>query len=198
MAGNPQAFDGSSRRGGRRDGSGSRLIDVLSHPARVEVMRVLGNRVASPKELADELGESVGNLSYHVKYLQNAGCIEITATAPRRGAIEHYYRLTPSEEAGATALRGLIAEAVSALNAGSFDAGDERSVTWSSMELDDEGRQELAERQAAWVQELKRIEAEAAERLAGEREPSPRRFVTGTIGFETPLGHGFTGTSAKR
>jgi DNA-binding transcriptional ArsR family regulator len=185
MAGSPQAFDGSSKKGGRGDGPGSRLLDALSHPTRVEIMRVLGSRVASPKELADELGEILGNLSYHVKYLQKAGCIEITATAPRRGAIEHYYQAKPSEETGATALRGLITEAASALNAGSFDARDERALTWMSMELDDEGRQELAERQAAWVQELKRIEAEAAERLAGEREPSTERFIAGTIGFET-------------
>jgi predicted transcriptional regulator len=30
-------------------------------------------------------------VSYHVRQLENAGLIELVATEPRRGALEHYY-----------------------------------------------------------------------------------------------------------
>jgi len=150
-------------------------------------MQILHNRVASPKELAAELGKSLGKVSYHVKYLERAGCIEVTATAPRRGAIEHYYQPTPSDETAVLALRGLIAEAVRALNTGSLDCEDEQSLTWTAIELDEKGRQDLARCQAAWVKELRRIESDAAKRLADRGKPAGR-FVVGAIGFETPKG----------
>jgi DNA-binding transcriptional ArsR family regulator len=181
-----------------RGGIGDRLLRLLSHPLRIEVMRVLHNRVASPKELAEELDEKLGNVSYHVKYLRNARCIEILDTAPRRGAIEHYYQSNPGQAIAGGAFRDFVAEAVRALNAGTFDAEDGHSLCWTPMDLDDEGQRELAEHQAAWSEELRRIKAEATERLAGEREPSTRRFVAGTVGFETPPGPGFTGTSVER
>jgi hypothetical protein len=154
--------------------------------------------VASPKELAEELNEDLGNVSYHVKYLRTAGCIEILDTAPRRGAIEHYYQPNPGEEMSGAAFRDFVAEAVRALNAGRFDTEDGHSLCWTPMELDDEGQRELAEHQVAWNEELRRIKAEATERLAGKSEPSTRRFVAGTIGFETPPGPGFTGTGVER
>ncbi len=192
----PQAVAASP--GGARDGIGNRILRLLSHPLRIEVLRVLHNRVASPKELADELGENLGHVSYHFKYLRTAGCIEILDTESRRGAIKHYYRSKPGEEKSGGAFRDFVAEAVRALNAGRFDTRGGHSLSWMPMELDDQGWRELAEHRAAWSDELRRIKAEATERLAGEGEPSARRVVAGTIGFETPPGPGFTGTSAKR
>jgi predicted transcriptional regulator len=32
-------------------------------------------------------------VSYHVRQLEKAGLIELVATKPRRGALEHYYTL---------------------------------------------------------------------------------------------------------
>ena len=50
------------------------------------------NRVASPSEIAEEIGAPLGNVSYHVRFLARVGLIELTSTKPRRGAVEHYYR----------------------------------------------------------------------------------------------------------
>ncbi len=68
------------------------LIKALSHPLRAQALTILNQRVASPKEIAGELSEQVGKVSYHVKELQNLGCVELVDTAQRRGATEHYYR----------------------------------------------------------------------------------------------------------
>jgi predicted transcriptional regulator len=54
---------------------------------------------ASPKELAGQLGEKLGNVSYHVRILARLGLIELVRETPRRGAVEHHYRATPRPEA---------------------------------------------------------------------------------------------------
>lgn len=209
MAKTPRAFDATADEEDPRKGLGDRVLKVISHPVRIEVLRVLQNRVASPKELARELGESLSNVSYHFKYLRQEGCIEIVETEPRRGAVEHYYgaKASPTydekswaklsqaarEKISAIAIRNLLGEAVRALGAGTFDANEDRRLSWRPMELDERGWRELVERQAEWLEELERIETEAAERLAGE-EVSSRRVVAGAMAFETPPGPGFTPT----
>jgi len=47
-----------------------RLIKALGHPLRMSVLAILNARVASPSELAKELGEPLGNVAYHVKILE--------------------------------------------------------------------------------------------------------------------------------
>lgn len=69
-----------------------RLMKALGHPLRVRALEVLNERVASPSELARELGEPLGNVAYHVKILEENEAIELVRTAPVRGALEHFYR----------------------------------------------------------------------------------------------------------
>ena len=56
-----------------------RIVRALSHPIRHRVLVALNERVASPKELAAELGEPLGNVSYHTRVLAQLGCIELVA-----------------------------------------------------------------------------------------------------------------------
>jgi DNA-binding transcriptional ArsR family regulator len=172
----------------RSSAAGDRLLRALSHPIRIDVLRILSHQVASPKELARESGASLSDISYHVTYLREEGCIEILETEPRRGAIEHFYRITPPRsraETSAAAVRGFLGEVVLALNAGSFDAREDRHLSWMTMALDEQGWRELIERQASWLEELERIGAEAAERLAATGAPG-KPVVAGMLGFETP------------
>lgn len=68
------------------------MVKALSHELRVEILTILNERVASPNELAKELGEGLSQVSYHVKVLRDYGTITLVKTVPRRGAVEHYYR----------------------------------------------------------------------------------------------------------
>jgi DNA-binding transcriptional ArsR family regulator len=81
-----------------------RLIKALGHPVRVRALEVLNTRVASPSELAKELGEPLGNVAYHIKILEENGAIELVRTAPVRGALEHFYRASISTQIAQTAL----------------------------------------------------------------------------------------------
>ena len=66
---------------------------VLAHPLRQQLLIMLHKHgVSSPRELAERSGERLPNVSYHMRVLRDAGCIELVRTEPRRGAIEHFYR----------------------------------------------------------------------------------------------------------
>ncbi len=70
-----------------------RIARTTMHPTQVAVLRELAPAEASPNDLAERLGEPLGNVSYHVRRLQSFGLIELVRTAQRRGAIEHFYVL---------------------------------------------------------------------------------------------------------
>jgi DNA-binding transcriptional ArsR family regulator len=68
-----------------------RLVKAYAHPLRIHILGLLDNRVASPSEIAQELGTPLSNTSYHVRQLASLGLVELVDRATRRGAIEHYY-----------------------------------------------------------------------------------------------------------
>ncbi len=70
-----------------------RVVRALAHPLRVQILAALERRTASPNELAEELEAPLGNVSYHVRQLASAGLVRLVRETPRRGAVEHYYRL---------------------------------------------------------------------------------------------------------
>jgi len=69
-----------------------RQLHALSKEARMQILATLAERVASPKELADQLGEGLSRVSYHVSVLRECELIELVGKEPRRGAVEHFYR----------------------------------------------------------------------------------------------------------
>src|SRR3954466_1388733 len=71
-----------------------RIAKALAHPLRAQILQRLGEREASPGELADALREPLGVVSYHVRMLREYHCVELVRTVPRRGALQHYYRAT--------------------------------------------------------------------------------------------------------
>jgi DNA-binding transcriptional ArsR family regulator len=72
----------------------ARIAKALAHPLRARILQRLGERVASPGDLALELGAPLGVVSYHVRMLRDYDCVELVRTEPRRGALQHFYRAT--------------------------------------------------------------------------------------------------------
>ena len=67
---------------------------TLSHPLRAAILERLCDREASPIELANEMGESLPNVSYHVRALHKLGAIALVRQRQVRGAVEHTYTAT--------------------------------------------------------------------------------------------------------
>jgi DNA-binding transcriptional ArsR family regulator len=68
-----------------------KVAKAYAHPLRVHILGLLDSRVASPREIADELGAPLSNTSYHVRQLVALGLVELVGRTARRGAIEHHY-----------------------------------------------------------------------------------------------------------
>jgi DNA-binding transcriptional ArsR family regulator len=158
-----------------------RLVKGLAHPLRIQILRVLENRVASPSEIAEQIGAPLGNVSYHVRFLARVGLIELTSTKPRRGAVEHYYRAVGRVRVADKAWSqmpevvksGLISATLDqvgrAIGAAASVGGFERNdalVTRREMILDEQGFAELASELRELADRSKEIERKSAARLA--------------------------------
>jgi predicted transcriptional regulator len=73
-------------------------LTAVGHPLRIKILGALqeSDEPLSPREIATELGESLGNVSYHVRSLDALGCIVLVDWRKVRGAVQHFYRPTIS------------------------------------------------------------------------------------------------------
>jgi DNA-binding transcriptional ArsR family regulator len=73
------------------------VFDGVGHPIRLRVLIALrGRRDLSPKQLSVTLREPLGNVAYHVRKMNDSGLITETRQEPVRGALAHFYKLTPA------------------------------------------------------------------------------------------------------
>lgn len=73
------------------------IAQGLSHHLRRRLLVAVASVTrggVSPTELAKRFREPLTNVSYHVRQLEKRELIVLVDTAQRRGAVEHYYRLT--------------------------------------------------------------------------------------------------------
>lgn len=65
---------------------------AISHPLRLQILKVLGDRELTNEELAQEIGVASGKLYFHTKKLLDAGLIEAAPTRRKGPLIEKPYR----------------------------------------------------------------------------------------------------------
>lgn len=156
---------------------------VVAHPLRSQCLTFLAERTASPAELSIELGENLGNVSYHVRKLWKAGVVEIVEEKPVRGAMEHFYRavvrpMLSDEEIAALPVKDrqahareavvlVAADATAALEAETFGARPDYYVCRLPMRVDEEGWKELNEIHAELIERTEKVQEAVAERLGG-------------------------------
>lgn len=167
-------------------GVNARIVKALGHPLRVQALQILNLRVASPSEIADELGIGVSGLSYHIRVLCELECIELVDTEPVRGAVEHFYRATARAfftqedwaevpESARSGISGamwgdIVPEVNAAMTAGSFDSREDRHFSWTPMVVDQEGWEDVRSVLNDAMLQVIEIQAKSAERLTGGGE----------------------------
>lgn len=84
------------------------LLAALRHPTRRSILQDMAKfrDPISPCELSERLDEPLSNVSYHVRVLADRKVIELVDTAPRRGSMQHFYRMD-IDEPWALAVLGL-------------------------------------------------------------------------------------------
>jgi DNA-binding transcriptional ArsR family regulator len=159
--------------------SEARIAKALAHPLRARILQRLGERIASPGDLAVELGAPLGVVSYHVRMLRDYDSVELVRTEPRRGALQHFYRATarpnfeeqqwrtlPSglrgELSGET-IQTVVDDLAAAADAGMLE-DPELVLTRTPLELDERGRKKLNKLLSKTVEQALVIASESAAR----------------------------------
>ena len=174
-------------------------MKALSHPLRVRMLTLLNQKVSSPSELADELGEPLGNVSYHMRFLADLKMVKLVRTEPRRGAVEHYYQaLEPPQVSGddwaqlpaslrrtlSDGVLGQIAKDLSgAAKSGGFDR-ENMHVSRHAMVLDQEGWDELSALLTDVQQRARAIQDQSAKRLKKTRDGATIPTALALMQFE--------------
>lgn len=189
----------------------TKLMKALAHPLRQQILVALSERVASPSELAEELGEPLGNVSYHVRMLVDLGCIELVSTTPRRGALEHHYKAVvrpffddkaystfPSSTTRALrsdALQDIWTDVSGAAAAGTLD--DQRThIARHALTLDEQGAGEISALLAETADRIQEIRKASAARLGKNRNSDQAiDTVVATLAFRA--GDGGKGAKPK-
>ena len=156
---------------------------------RTRILGMLDERVASPRQLSDELDAPLQNVSYHVRELAKLGLIKLVRTTQRRGAIEHHYRAVAAPHVSDKAWSELppivrqrmttaglseIFKQVDDAAAGGGFVADDAHLSRTQLVLDEKGRQELAKELGAMVGRVDRIQAQARERLGNDHASEER------------------------
>lgn len=70
---------------------------AVGHPIRLQIINAMANgrREWSPKKISDEIKAPLGVVSYHIRVMLDSELLTLVDTRQVRGAIEHFYRLTP-------------------------------------------------------------------------------------------------------
>jgi len=183
------------------EGITQQLAKALAHPLRVRILTSLNRGISSPNQLAQELDEPLGNVSYHVKTLLEYDCVELVKTEPRRGAVEHFYRATERAffsdadwakipASARKGIEGVILEAIgqdatAAMIEGTIDARTDSHISRTPLVLDDAGWSELTKLLAETLERAMKIGEESASRLANDGADSIPTSLS-VLHFEVP------------
>jgi predicted ArsR family transcriptional regulator len=175
------------------------LVKAISHPDRLWALNFLNQKVASPTELAHELGVPVNHIAYHVRELAKYDCIELVDTKPRRGATEHFYRATkrahfreaewlqvPKTLREDMLLKSLVVmgeDVNRSAEQGKFEQRADRHWSHTPGAVDEQGWRELQDLLDKTLDAYLEIQAESQERMVASGEDSIRVAVT-MMGFE--------------
>ena len=176
------------------------VVKAYAHPLRIEILGLLDNRVASPRQIATELGTGLSATSYHVRQLAAAKLIRLVRRRQVRGAVEHLYtanvRPTITDAGWARVppivkhayLGGKIAqigkEVAVAAEQGGFDHED-MHLTRTSVRLTPDGWKAAAEILTRALEEIDALAAKAASRDQEESEAEERNAIAVMMLFES-------------
>jgi DNA-binding transcriptional ArsR family regulator len=167
---------------------------------RCRLLTIFAERVASPNEISQQLDMPVGDVSYHVRTLKDAGVIELVDERPVRGSTEHFYRaamkpllsdddyeeMTVEERINVArhAFQYTAADASVSFESGKFGERHDHHVSRVPFAIDEKGWQELGELYRDTLARVLEIQSDASVRLSetGER---PIRGITFSTFFET-------------
>lgn len=183
----------TARRAGRAKGIEEVVQYALGHKIRVHILIVLNDGIYTAAQLAAILGESLNNVSNHLRKMLDDGAVEIAKEERKGNIVQYWYKAVEipyySQEAaeGMTHLQrqmiaGAIvqsgaAEVLAALYAGKL--ADPRTILfWHWHDVDQQGREDLEAENVRYLERVREIEAESTDRRVESGEGSTSMLVS--------------------
>jgi hypothetical protein len=177
-----------------------RIENSIKDVVRIDLLRILSERPASPRELAEILERDVNDILGHVVELWADNCIEAVAEdEPRGEEADRRYRTAPPfrvddwevqgfslaerERLNVAVLQGIVIEALGARRSGSLDSRDDAHLSYKLLKLDDRGWRELVALLLRTLKEAETIEDGSRERLGLSGEEGLEAVVA-LMGYE--------------
>lgn len=187
-------------RAGQRGKSIEEVVTyAVGHRIRVHVLTILNEGTYTPDQISRIIDEPLNKVSHHIKELLDAGSIELAKVEKVRNADQHYYRAAempffsdeevaamPPQQRQVSAglvLQCMMAEAMSAFWAGTIRDDPRTWLAWRWFNVDEQGRNDIADEQQRSWDRMREIEAEATNRRATSGEEAVSVIVAG-MGFE--------------
>jgi DNA-binding transcriptional ArsR family regulator len=175
------------------------VVYAVGHRIRTDALSILNDGKASPNEIAEIMGEDVKKVGNHIRELFDAGCIESAGNTKVRNATEHFYRavtmpyideaeyrampLPVRRELCALIIQAIMAEVLASLRAGKVETDDDVRLSWQRLNVDAEGKKEVAAVLKGTAEQLFDIQARNAARLVESKETGTTEIVA-MMGFE--------------
>jgi predicted ArsR family transcriptional regulator len=158
----------------------------MSHPTRLHCLTFLAERPGTAREVAEDIGLPVNNVTHHIKVLVELGCVEIARTDQVHGGRvgQHLYRATQkayldedawdelnaSEKSGfvATFMRLVSEDFNQAMLHGTICDPDDNHLSRHPMNVDETGWEEVIAVLDGAVEGLFKVQEEVASRGAGK------------------------------
>lgn len=170
----------------RRNEFNAELAKVLGHWIRLKAWAIFAEREASTSEVAEQVGEPVSNVAYHVRMLRDLGWIEEVRSEQRRGAMEHYYKATrrpvlddetvaeldplSRDAAASIPIENSFGDAMEAVRAGTLTAREDLHISRTPLLLDEKGWKSVAKIFEEAYERMMDAQAESDERRSGSGE----------------------------
>lgn len=188
----------------KRAGQSKKTIEeivsyAVGHRIRIQILNLLNGGPYTAAELAELIDEPLNNVSNHVRELLDAGSIEIAEIRHRHNFSQNVYRaveiplftredfvaMTPQQRkvTWGMIIQRMMAEVMASFAAGKIDEDPDAVVAWDWLNLDAQGRDEVAQEQVAFWDRLTEIEADSMNRVAASGEETVS-YVVGELGFE--------------
>jgi DNA-binding transcriptional ArsR family regulator len=176
------------------------LVKALNHPVRVKALTILTEKIASPKEISDQIEMPLSNVSYHVRVLDELGLVEIVEEESVRGSVAHFYKaverplidnpdwekLSPRVRSAFSGyvIETLMTDAASSLAAGVFDQRDDRHLSRTPLVIDERAWRRISEIQTKALEQILKEQVAATARLSKSKKAEAILAIAGMICFE--------------
>jgi hypothetical protein len=179
-----------------------RLYSSLADELRAELRRVLDERPASLRELAEMFEETVGAIAPQVFELWKERSIDVYEDDAGMPLADRRFRakkvildedgweaLSDEEKHDVVVviLEGLIGEAMAALRSGRLTDRPDAHLAWMPITVDEQGREEMNEILERAFREVQAVDRRSAERLGAVAAPGTSVIVS-ILGFERSCG----------